>query len=218
MGKPLKIMLFIALLSVTFLCPIAGFVVYKLCPVIDHLDNNLTASDLAITKVNTTLDIVNTNWLGKTGFLQTTLRAANYTIEMAGKTSKKEFDMLDVWNASITHTLTDVDVAVKDSSNTMKATTTSVAKVGPLLDEAKIAIQKSEVTLDTTNKLIADTNLPKIAAHVESMTDSGAHIASDVKDETHKLVHPDKVKLGFWGTMSGGMMWWHTHNPLPPMF
>lgn len=86
----------------------------------------------------------------------------------------------------------------------------------PLMDAIKADVVDAGDTLTAAKDFIADPNLKRILTNSGDMTDSGRKILQDGADETHKLVHPDKKKLGFWGAIWVGAQ--VVHKLSPPLF
>ena len=86
----------------------------------------------------------------------------------------------------------------------------SIAATKPLLVDADTAVKSANAQINSP--YIAD-----FEKHVDGMSASGDLMLSDAAWKTHQLLHPDKVKLGFWGTADAAAMWVHSHV-LPPIF
>ncbi|HEY6018474.1 MAG TPA: hypothetical protein VIY48_00805 [Candidatus Paceibacterota bacterium] len=186
MDTALKILKMIFLASVALLC-------LTLCV----LSNELRIAHTALVQLNTdlvklgtdldglktTTDTINKQWIGKTGQLQTVLRSVNYTLDVAGTTSKKESLMLDTWNNEITKTFQNVnDLVVNTSKQTTSMVNTvnnTVGHVNPVLDEAVVMIKKSEVSIDNVNTLTGNPDIPVVLSNVKNVTASAAGITED---------------------------------------
>ena len=55
-----------------------------------------------------------------------------------------------------------------------------------------------------------------IVHHTAGMTASGDQMLADGAYKTHQILHPDKVKLGFWGTV--WVVLQGIHKLEPPIF
>lgn len=63
---------------------------------------------------------------------------------------------------------------------------------------------------------INDPHVTALVAHLAGMSASGDLMLADVQWKTHQLLHPDKVKLGFWGATWAGVK--AIHDIEPPIF
>lgn len=183
---------------------------------LDSLNKALSTFESDGVKLGTTLDAVNNpdprrgtlkllnkDLVNVKDFIQLASQTA-YTVQ---KTSIKESQSLDIWNTQIGSTLSHVDQTVVTANSAIKNSTDQVA---PLLIQGR-------ATLFSLQQRIDDPNIPKILANGNSISTSSASIMADGAYKIHQLVHPDKVKLGFWGTIDGGLLWAHSHV-IPPLF
>ena len=63
---------------------------------------------------------------------------------------------------------------------------------------------------------INDPHVTNLVAHLAGMSASGDKMLTDAQWKTHQLLHPDKVKLGFWGATWAGVK--AIHDIEPPIF
>jgi hypothetical protein len=63
---------------------------------------------------------------------------------------------------------------------------------------------------------INDPHVTNLVAHLAGMSASGDKMLADAQWKTHQLLHPDKVKLGFWGGSWAGIQ--AVHKLSPPLF
>ena len=63
---------------------------------------------------------------------------------------------------------------------------------------------------------INDPHVTALVSHLVGMSASGDLMLADVQWKTHQLLHPDKVKLGFWGATWAGVK--AIHDIEPPIF
>jgi len=63
---------------------------------------------------------------------------------------------------------------------------------------------------------INDPHVTNLVAHLAGMSASGDKMLADAQWKTHQLLHPDKVKLGFWGGTWAGIQ--AVHKLEPPIF
>ena len=85
----------------------------------------------------------------------------------------------------------------------------TIAAVQPLLE----AFTQDGKDLDTR---INDPHVTALVAHLVGMSASGDLMLADVQWKTHQLLHPDRVKLGFWGGTWAGIQ--AVHKLEPPLF
>jgi hypothetical protein len=137
-----------------------------------------------------------------------------------------------------------VDRTLTTADGTMQAATGAVNHVGPLLDALKGTSEQATNTLHTTQvsvmgfqapvaqlgldlaalePLITHTdnlvNSPLIPETLANTDDTMKHIdvvTGDLQFEANKLIHPEKKKLGFWGTIWAGVQVAHKFEP--PLF
>jgi hypothetical protein len=99
----------------------------------------------------------------------------------------------------------------------LSASTATVSGLQPVEQQATASLEALNSATTRLDALLADPSIAKSADNIESITASGKEFAADSAFELHKFVHPDKVKLGFWGTIDGGLLWAHSHV-IPPLF
>jgi hypothetical protein len=63
---------------------------------------------------------------------------------------------------------------------------------------------------------INDPHVTNLVAHLAGMSASGDKMLADAQWKTHQLLHPDRVKLGFWGGTWAGIQ--AVHKLEPPLF
>ena len=85
----------------------------------------------------------------------------------------------------------------------------TIAAVQPLL----AAFTQDGKDLDSR---INDPHVTNLVAHLAGMSASGDKMLADAQWKTHQLLHPDKVKLGFWGATWAGVK--AIHDIEPPIF
>lgn len=194
------------------------FVALCLGVVLIHLDNTLKAVDTTITNVNNEIAAADVTRKSIDDLMvQTTVLIVD-----ADTAATKETAVLDSVNAKVTDTLGSLkdsitaftvnqDQITKHTVQTLDATTKSVAGIQPVLEQAKASLASIDAATKDANKAINNPDIPKIAANVQSMTASGASIVKDGADVVHKVTHPDKKKLGFWGGIWAGLEFTHDH-------
>lgn len=91
--------------------------------------------------------------------------------------------------------------------------------VGPLLESLRASSDAVPPTLaavqgmavqggaafGSLRDLAADQHIREMVAHFDGMSASGDKMLADAQWKTHQLLHPDKVKLGFWGATWAGI-------------
>jgi hypothetical protein len=93
----------------------------------------------------------------------------------------------------------------------------SIGAAKPLLDAFTADGQDLDTAIKSANAQINNPVVADFEKHVDGMSASGDLMLSDAQWKEHQLLHPDKVKLGFWGTADATAMWIHSHV-LPPIF
>lgn len=203
-----------ALVAVTVLCLTVAYTVNTIGK---HASQTLMTVDDAVVKVNTTLDKVN----GKNGTveqLNTALNDVRRIVAHSDRLLTKQEQSVDKWNSQIGDTLTNLNetlISVKTTSDVTAAsevrvtaaTTQAIQGVQPVLSNAVELEKAANVTLvESTKTTQATTEL------ILSLKAT----AVDLQDEVHKLTHPTKKKLGFWGTIYAGAQ--IVHKLSPPLF
>lgn len=120
-------------------------------------------------------------------------------------------------------TLSAAQGAIRGVSTTLSVTDAQLAHVGPLLDSARAAtdsippaIAASTHTIKDLDARVNDPHIAGIVAHADGMSANGDKMLADAQWKTHQLLHPDKVKLGFWGMTWAAIK--AIHQIEPPIF
>lgn len=127
-------------------------------------------------------------------------------------------------------TLTAAQGAIRGVQTTLSVTDAQLGHVGPLLDSARAATDaipptmgKLEGTIDASTQAVKDVDArvtdPHVAgiiSHADGMSASGDKMLADAQYKVHELLHPDKVKLGFWGATWAAIK--AVHQIEPPIF
>jgi hypothetical protein len=92
---------------------------------------------------------------------------------------------------------------------TLQTTGTTIAAFQPILSHTDSAVAG-------LNARINDPHVTSLITHLEGMSTSGDKMLVDAQWKTHQLLHPDKVKLGFWGTTWAWIQ--AIHKLEPPIF
>jgi methyl-accepting chemotaxis protein len=210
MDTALKVVKMLALLSVVFVCCAVGYEALQVRPVVTQLSTTLQKTGAELDALSKTNDILNKEWLSKTGRLQQTVDQLQYVILQIGTTSKKESDSLTVWNAEISHTLADLDAAVvtgnssiaaisSDTTAAMRQVNATVANVNPALNQAAETLRQSQLVIEDAHTLLAD---PSVTATLSNTRDATKHLsdtAGDVEGAVHEYLHPGwKTKVFNW--------------------
>ncbi len=211
----------LALASFTFMCLVVGTTVLKTKAEITSVAYNANrqidnASFTYNAKLQALSDRADLTWKN----LDYLILNAGLTANVAKRASIKELDTLDTlsnginasvagFNETLATTNTTIAKFGRDSSATLAVTNTAIAKLPPMLDA-------STATLESINRQVDNPAIAISVDNVASMTDSGKIIAKNAADETTKLVHPNKKKLGFWGTLDATALYIHNHF-LPPL-
>lgn len=85
----------------------------------------------------------------------------------------------------------------------------TIAAGRPLLEASTLAMAHFDA-------LVTSPDLSQALSHVQGMTASGDKMLADVQWKEHQLLHPDKVKLTFWGGMWTAAKYVHQFEP--PIF
>lgn len=143
-----------------------------------------------------------------------TLVLVNKSAKTFSDTSIQQAQYAQKWDDSISNTLSHVDDIAITANKSIESVTDSLnsamAPVNPLLIQSRQTLSDLQIRIN-------DPNIPKITTNLASFTSSTSQIASDSAFKLHQFVHPNKTKLGFWGTVDGGFLWAHSHV-IPPLF
>ena len=110
---------------------------------------------------------------------------------------------------SLSGTATALTGTATAATATITTAGTTVAAFQPVL----AAFTQDGKDLDTR---INDPHVTALVAHLVGMSASGDKMLADAQWKTHQLLHPDKVKLGFWGGTWAGIQ--AVHKLEPPLF
>lgn len=199
------------------------FVLVCMGLVLIHANQSMTKLDAAVDNINTEIKALDiTRKSADDLMVQTTV-----LITDADNAATEEQASLKAFSEQLTSTLSGVDNAVAaltaesggisaQTVQTLAATTDAIKGIKPTLDQARTDLATANDNLVSIKRLTDDSNIPATISNVQSMTKSGASILQDGADETRKLVHPDKVKLGFWGTANAVVI--YLKHFIPPLF
>ena len=138
--------------------------------------------------------------------IQTTLNTTDVQLGRAGvllNSLRAESDALKETTVAATGLTQEATTAIQTANG-------SIAAAQPLL----------EASTRTVSDLDAKVNDPKVTqlvGHLEGMSASGDKMLADAQWKAHQLLHPDKVKLGFWGSVNATFGWLHRYV-IPPIF
>jgi hypothetical protein len=110
---------------------------------------------------------------------------------------------------SLSGTATALTGTATAATATITTAGTTIAAFQPVL----AAFTQDGKDLDTR---INDPHVTALVAHLVGMSASGDLMLADVQWKTHQLLHPDRVKLGFWGGTWAGIQ--AVHKLEPPIF
>jgi hypothetical protein len=126
-----------------------------------------------------------------------TIRGMAGQIEVAANHEDRRLSVLDGQEAAIYR---DTHQGLAELDKTLQAANDMLTRLSPVeVDLRRIIVQSQPIL----------TNL-------QGMTESGNKILADGAYETHKLTHPNKKKLGFWGSIWAGAKVAHEFEP--PIF
>lgn len=237
MERALQVPKAVALLSAAFMCIAVGAAAMHVGYAVPDLNPTVVKLNTAIESLNTTLVEVNRPCpkegdkaipCGTLADVNRTLdpvRGAFGQVEAAARHEDKNLTTLDAQELALfgdTHgTLQALNLGVTNLSSQSVVMLRQFGDTAPKLDEGVQEFSKfiktADVTVGSANTLLADPSIPKITANVVRMTDSGAGILQDAKDEADKLTHPPVKKLTFWGALDATALWVHSHI-MPPIF
>jgi hypothetical protein len=177
----------------------------------------MTTADTAA-KLNKTIDKIN----GKGGTLQIMnedLVRVKDTITLSQATLYKEQKSLDMWNANISETLANVNIAVvaatanenaisKSTVETLQATSDSVKTLAPLMVNLNSEIDAAHAATLGVTAMIPD--IQATVVNVKGMTADGHETTTMTKDWLHGILHPTwatRVKNAFLDVLQ--------HLPVP---
>ena len=100
----------------------------------------------------------------------------------------------------------------------LTALTDDLTAAKPTIDTAAGLVAHADSTVGDLDALLKDNAVQwhETSIHIDSMTGSGAKMLADAQWKEHQLLHPDKVKLGFWGSVWLGAK--YVHEMMPPLF
>ena len=110
---------------------------------------------------------------------------------------------------SLSGTATALTGTATAATATITTAGTTIAAFQPVL----AAFTQDGKDLDSR---INDPHVTNLVAHLAGMSASGDKMLADAQWKTHQLLHPDKVKLGFWGATWAGVK--AIHDIEPPIF
>ena len=143
---------------------------------------------IVIPGIQTTLDTTDAQ-LGRAGLLLDSLRA--------------ESDALKETTIAATGMANQATTAIQTANG-------SIAAAKPLL----MASTRTVTDLDAR---LNDPRVSQLVGHLEGMSSSSDKMLVDAQWKAHQLLHPDAVKLGFWGSVNATFGWLHRYV-IPPIF
>jgi hypothetical protein len=119
---------------------------------------------------------------------------------------------------SLSGTATAATGTLTAATGTFGALTVDAQAVKPSLDAFPPLIASYTAVGDNVNGFIKENSpvVHRIAVHVAGMSASGDLMLSDAQWKEHQLLHPDKVKLGFWSATDATFLWLHS-RVIPPI-
>lgn len=188
----------------------------------------LTIPDLAPTVAQLTATLANLN--AATGQWAAASKQQTASVSAIERDVRAQLWHVDRSLTALNGTLQAAQGAIGGVKTTLSVTDAQLAHIGPLLDSARaatdsipISMGKLNSTIDASTQTIKDldarVNDPHVAgivAHADGMSASGDKMLADAQYKTHQLLHPDKVKLGFWGATWAVIK--AVHQIEPPIF
>lgn len=185
------------MLAFMYLCLTLSFAVRSTAK---HINNLAMETGDTLHKVNTEIDELH----------RATLEVG-LTAREARKASIKEVAMLNMWNASVSTTLANLnstllsvqrtsDVSAQNLSLLATNTSATIQGFQPVLSSANSELVAMQAATKDLDGLVNDPNLAKTLANVSSTTKHLDATSSDVKDWVHDKLHPS------WATKAWGIM------------
>jgi hypothetical protein len=151
---------------------------------------------------------------------QSLAAAGNGAILDGDEVARTEMALLPEWNRQFTQTMSSVQTTVSQAGADEATLTTSLTGA---IDTTEGTIAKLQPTEDAATQsvkdfdaLVRNPHIADLVTHVDDMSASGDKMLFDAQWKTHQLLHPDKVKLGFWGSVWVGVK--TIHGLEPPLF
>lgn len=104
----------------------------------------------------------------------------------------------------------------RGATATLAESQRTIAAAQPLLAQLTANGASLQTATNILNARLADPQIDALVSHVSGMSASGDKMLADAQWKTHQLLHPDKVKLGFWGAAWAGVKAIHAIEP--PIF
>lgn len=204
----------IALVAFTYLCITVAQAVHTNSA---HVARILMDSDQTISRVNTTLEKIN----GKNGLLQESAKTVVRARDLITDSQILIFNenkVLADQNKAITSTLNSIDSAVHNAAIDETTLSTSTVQTLATATNTLVDVQADVVSANETVKALTTTtqSANQTVIDADATVQSLHATAVDLQDEVHKLTHPTKKKLGFWGTVWAGAQ--IVHKLSPPLF
>lgn len=134
-------------------------------------------------------------------------------VKHADKVSQTEAAMLPEWNKQITTTLSGINLTVSSFDANQDRLTASLV---PVLNDTDATVKHLDDLVSSKYVLESLSNIDtSTAAFAESAKQISATV-TDVRQETDKLTHPTKKKMGFWGGVWAVAQ--IVHKVSPPLF
>jgi len=192
MNRLVSITRVLAHISIAFACVALGVELLHLQPVLMHLDDALGKTSVEMDELHVA-----------TQRADLTIKEMQYPILQAGLTSKKEADMLDGWNAQITHTLSDVDAAVVTANKSTAAvsdeTVAAVRQVNAAVANVNPALNGAANMLRTANAVLSDPAIVGTLRNTQDATARADATVTDVQQAVHRYTHPGwKTRVFNW--------------------
>lgn len=186
--------------------------------VIVAVDAYEAAPTQTLAKLNQTLDIINRP-CGNGHPCGTLANADKAMVKVGDILVTSQLQEKDV-AAAAEHNMGSVDQLASHLNQTADALTgTASAATGSLraatvdLQTAQPLITDSDVLVKSANAQINSPYIADFEKHADGMSASGDSMLADAAWKTHRLLHPDKVKLGFWGTLWAGAQYIKSLEP-----
>lgn len=185
----------------------------------------LLARDVRATVATANAALAHLN--GKTGtiaMLDEDLGAAKSAVihaDLIARHEQQQLSTLDTQELTLFADLHDTAQAARKTldagTGTANAATTAVATAGETIEKLKATEDAATASLNSLNKIVADSSIPKMLANTAAITSDAARITKDAADEADKLAHPPIKRMTFWGSIDAALLYFHSHIA-PPIF
>ena len=194
---------------------------------VGHIDKTVQDAHQTVLKLNTVLDDLH----GEQKAIHQTIMSANIAAIALDKAAIQEqfyFDhrlpalldqvsgVLGSTQDAIKAVTTSQDKVTDQTVAVLKTTNDQVAKLGPVLDSAKINLDTLNTTQKDLDALAKNPDIAKSVHNVATGTEALSGAAQDIQHEVHTIVYPKPiVNVVNWGIKIGNLIGtWARERPL----